>query len=349
MPATSSKNQPILVWGIAGASLGMEIAKCLVQTGYRNIIGCDISPIAFGHYAKVFQRTCVIDRNRTKESLGEILSEYKPTFALAGGDQVSRLMSSFEPLFQEHNCRVCGNSPEVVNLASDKLAVNDHLEKAGFRVPRTVGLEATTDLNAFAFPVILKPRRDSGGSRGVAIATDRPDLEAKIATVLASGENYIIQEYVSDSEGEYTIGVLSNTDGSVAGSIIMRRTFQNMLSVHEKKGKLLISSGSSQGIFEKNQVIQKQAEAIAVAVGSVGPLNIQARRLGSDLAPFEINPRFSASTYLRALSGVNEVDLYLQHLATGNRISYPDSVEGLALRSFTEVFVSSSEVPSDVF
>ena len=59
------------------------------------------------------------------------------------------------------------------------------------------------------------------------------------------------------------------------------------------------------------------------------------------LIPFEINPRLSASSYLRAMAGFNEVDLYLRAVAGGEMPEKPVIREGWYLRSLTERFVAA--------
>lgn len=342
------RSEPVLIWGIAGASLGMEIAKSLSLGGYKRIIGCDISPVAFGHFSDVFDSTHLLDRESVEESLSHVLSEIGPRFVLAGGDEVSRIIGRFKNRFADHGCKICSNSHDVVSVASDKFEVMIRLKQAGFTVPETRMLEDESSIRGFPLPAVLKPRMDSGGSRGVFVVLTHSELKNRAATILQNNIDYVLQEYLTEAEGEYTIGVLSNRDKTVAGSILMRRTFQNMLSVHEKTEHFLVSSGSSQGVFKRNGSLQTQAEAIAATLGSVGPLNLQARVIGGNLVPFEINPRFSASTYLRALSGVNEVDLYLRHMESGSAIHYPSWDEGLALRTFGEVFVESGKLSDHV-
>jgi carbamoyl-phosphate synthase large subunit len=336
-------NDPVLVWGIAGASLGMEVAKSLKIAGFQTIVGCDISSIAFGHFSDIFSKTFKLDANDFTASLDHILDQARPRFVIAGGDLVSKLMGTFKPLFDSYDCRICGNSDNVIQVASDKLEVILKLASAGFRVPLTQSLDSQTDLLTIPLPSVLKPRFDSGGSRGVYVARTLRELEKYAKGIIESKTQYIAQEYITDCEGEFTVGVLSDTSGVVAGSIPLRRTFQNMLSVHERGEDYLVSSGSSQGYFEHNKKIQHTSEAIARVLGSVGPLNIQARYHQGELLPFEINPRFSASTYLRALSGVNEVALTISHLKSGKPIEYPSWNEGMALRSFSEIFVPNQQ------
>ena len=59
------------------------------------------------------------------------------------------------------------------------------------------------------------------------------------------------------------------------------------------------------------------------------------------LIPFEINPRFSASTYLRAMAGFNEVQMLLDYYDTGLIPKQPKIKCGWYLRSFTEMYIES--------
>jgi carbamoyl-phosphate synthase large subunit len=113
------------------------------------------------------------------------------------------------------------------------------------------------------------------------------------------------------------------------------------LSIHYKSQFGLISSGYSQGFIGAFPQLTQQAESIAKAISSKGPLNIQARVRNGKLIPFEINPRFSASTYLRTMAGFNEVDFFLRHLISGERHFRVELKEGYYLRSFTEQFVKA--------
>jgi len=59
-----------------------------------------------------------------------------------------------------------------------------------------------------------------------------------------------------------------------------------------------------------------------------------------------INPRFSASTYLRALAGFNEIDIYLR-LLLGLPAQPAEGVrEGYYLRGLTEVAAPPIDTPA---
>src|SRR6202000_1516155 len=96
-----------------------------------------------------------------------------------------------------------------------------------------------------------------------------------IQLLIKNNREVIAQEYIGIEEGEYTIGVLSDTKGTIIGSIAMQRSFTSKLSVAYRGAKGLISSGYSQGLIADFPEIRQQAEYIARESGSTGPFNVQ--------------------------------------------------------------------------
>jgi carbamoyl-phosphate synthase large subunit len=143
----------------------------------------------------------------------------------------------------------------------------------------------------------------------------------------------MLQEYVGTPEGEYTVGVLHTLDGNFVGSIALRREIMGGLSNRIKAPNrtdradlgpvLAVSSGVSQGVIDDFPEVRRQCEAIASAIGSRGPLNLQGRFANGVFMLFEINPRFSGTTYLRALAGYNEPDMLMRHHLRGETIAQP--------------------------
>jgi carbamoyl-phosphate synthase large subunit len=90
--------------------------------------------------------------------------------------------------------------------------------------------------------------------------------------------------------------------------------------------------------------MRAQAERIAAALNNAGPLDIQGRVRDGVLLPFEINPRFSGSVFLRAMAGFNQVDAFLQSFRTGSMPAFGPVRPGFYLRSLSEVFVPKTAV-----
>jgi carbamoyl-phosphate synthase large subunit len=322
----------------------MEVAKCLHLDGGFTVYGCDISSRAFGHFSEVFDGTVTVDRSEPLIKMKDFHTQNPFDFLIAGGDEVARICATLDEELAEFGVQFIGNDPSVVALCSDKFTSMRRLREIGIATPWTdllVNCDAHDE--DLPYPLIVKPRRESGGSRGVSVVQSVREFSQLKGTLAIVGDNYVCQEYLAQQTDELTIGVLSDSERNPAGAILMRRSFHSRLSVMESTAAFLISSGSSQGDIFTNPAIADQALAIATALKSLGPMNIQGRLRGEVLLPFEINPRFSASVYLRALAGVNEPALLIRHLVDGTPLDYPQYTNGLALRAFTEVFIPGAD------
>jgi len=332
--------QKVMIAGIGGASLGTEICKALLLAGRYEVYGCDISTTAYGMYDPAFTATYKVDRAHYLESVLDACAHAGASWLLPGGEQPMVLLGQANDQLAAAVISLIGNAPGVVALCSDKKATFKHLKKVGISIPKTGFISQTADLELIGFPCIVKPSTGTGGSDSVFFASSSDEAMIYAEFIRRNGGQAIAQEYVDEREGEFTIGVLSYQDGSAASSIAMRRCLDAKLSVAYRGRGGLISSGYSQGYIDLFPDLCRQAEEIAVAVGSRGPLNVQGRVRDGILLPFEINPRFSASTYLRALAGLNEVAMFIHHLQTGKHLGPVTIKPGWYLRSLTEQYVS---------
>lgn len=254
------------------------------------------------------------------------------------------LLGAADEELKKNGITLLANHPDVIHDFSDKAKAFEILKEKGFPIPKTTRVRSSTDIEYVSLPCIIKPATGSGGSVMVFFATDAEEALIYADYIKRLGSDPIAQEYIDENRGEFTIGVLSWPDGSIAGSIALKRSLDAKLSVAMRSRGGVISSGYSQGYIGDFADIRKQAEAIALAIGSRGPINVQGRinREGV-LVPFEINPRFSASSYLRAMAGFNEVHLFLQRIAHNAKDAHFHLREGWYLRSLTENYVSPKE------
>lgn len=334
--------QKILVAGIAGASLGTEVAKSLHLAGKYLIYGCDISEIAYGHFMDIFEKTAVADNSDYIHSIISICKENEISYIIPGGEIPMSLLSAGNPKLKAENITLVSNDPSIIQCFSDKKKTFEMLEQFKCSIPKTIDVNKESDLDEMSFPCIVKPSKGTGGSDSVFLAANKEECLIYVELLKRNDRQIIVQEYVPLDEGEYTIGVLSLPTKEVVDCIVMKRVFNSKLSVAYKSKYGMISSGYSQGIIGDFPELKKEAIRIALASGSTGPLNIQARVKNGKLVPFEINPRFSASTYLRAKAGFNEIDFYLQHLIEGTTKFDYTIKYGHYLRSFEEVYIPSA-------
>ncbi len=334
----------VMIAGIGGASLGTEIFKSLDLAGGYEIFGCDISATAYGHYEPGFVRTYHVSRKDYISNVLKACLESGVQFLIPGGEEPMALLSTASNKFASSGIQLLANVPDIIDCFSDKDATFRVLCERNISIPRTIAIDNKTDLDYVGLPCIVKPTTGSGGSAAVFFATNTEEAMIYAEFIQRTGRVPIAQEYVNDCEGEFTIGVLSLHDQCIVGSIAMRRVLDAKLSVAYRGRGGLVSSGYSQGHIDEYPDICKQAESIAIAIGSCGPINIQGRVRDGVLLPFEINPRFSASTFLRAMAGFNEVDTMIKYLISGVTPPRPNIKSGWYLRSLTEQYISSEEL-----
>jgi len=334
----------VMIAGIGGASLGTEILKSLCLVGDYEVYGCDISSTAYGLYESGFVKTFHIDSKNYVADVLSLCHESGIKYLVPGGERPMTLLGAASKEFSNFGIQLLANSAEVIALYSDKEASFKHLFNKGIPIPKTVAIYNKSDLDQVGLPCIIKPATGSGGSAAVFFAVSAEEAMVYAEFIGRTGSIAVAQEYIDDLEGEFTIGVLSLDDGNVIGSIALRRVLDAKLSVAYRGRGGLISSGYSQGHVDLYSALCHQAEKIAIAIGSRGPINVQGRVRDGILLPFEINPRFSASTYLRAMAGFNEVHSLIKFHEDGQIPLRPKVKAGWYLRSLTEKYIAQEEI-----
>jgi carbamoyl-phosphate synthase large subunit len=337
-------DRSVMIAGVGGASLGTELAKALRLTGAWRVYGCDISRLAFGLHSEDFEQSFHVSKSNYVESVIDACQSVGCRWLVPGGEQPLNLLSRAYPDLQSSGIELVANAPDVVSLCMDKKRLADALLALGISQPATCVADEPDAAAVVGLPCVVKPSSGSGGSTLVFLAESEAELSAYSRLIRASGRLPVAQEYISEAEGEFTVGVLSLSDQSVVGSIALRRNLDAKLSVAYRSRAGIISSGYSQGLIDDFADIRRTAEDIALRIGSRGPINVQGRVKDGKFMPFEINPRFSASTYLRALAGFNEIDLFLEYLRSGKRPQLRPIQYGFYLRSFSETFVPKAKI-----
>ena len=337
----------VLVAGLGGASLGTEIIKSLAATARYRIFGCDISPLAYGHYVPEIEKTFRVRADQYTSDIFQICRAHGIQAILAGGERPLTILRTIEPGLRTEGVVLAGNRPEIIDLCSDKGLLFDELRRRSLPVPNFARIISPNDLDrldSIRMPCVVKPATGSGGSTFTLLTASRAEASLQCNRILDSGNSVIVQEYLAEGDGEFTVGVLSIPACEFIGSVALRRELHAKLSVSSKSDLGVISTGYSQGLIADFKSIRRQAEEISRALGSDGPLNFQGRVSNGIFYPFEINPRFSATTYLRALAGFNEIDAYLQFQLFGTRPNTPTLREGYYLRSLSETYVPTQSI-----
>ena len=244
---------------------------------------------------------------------------------LPGSEKELQLLSeNAEALRRETGAIVVCSPPRVLRVGMDKWETCRFLETAGFRFPRYARSNRPEQIEQLIetadFPLIGKPVRGAG-ARGVIKISSREDL----VQVLTSGIDMVLQEYLLPETEEYSVEVYTLLSGQQAGSICYRRD-------------QLIAGNTYSALVMPHPAAEAEARAIAAALHTVGPCNVQIRVTTRGPVTFEINPRFSGGVSMRAHFGYNEVEMAIRDLVWNQPVTEPVRSFGRARRFWGEMY-----------
>lgn len=313
----------VMVTG-AGALLGQGIIRSLRASRLApHVIAVDPSPLAPALYwADTAHLVPMADAPDYLDRLREVIDRERPDVVIPGTDvELGILAQARESIEAAFDLTLIVSSPEVVRIADDKWLTSLFLQRHGLGyVPSCLPGDEDALIADVGFPLVVKPRVGAR-SIGVSVVRDRAELEHALAT----RSNIVIQKCVGTDDTEFTAGTLM-FDGRCEASIVMRRdlrdgnTFRAFVDAYP----------------ELNAVMRATAEHL----GAFGPANFQFRLDNGIPRIFEINARFSGTTWLRAQAGFNEVEMAIRHLTMGAPILQPEIRPLVLLRHWGETVVS---------
>ncbi len=345
----------VLVTGVGGGGLGEQLIKALrlaEKTRYV-IVGTDTSAVSKGlgdcDYGAIVPLAA--DAGYIPALL-DLCKKFSIRVLLPGSEPELKVIGQNRGIFAEAGIFLPINSQEVLDTCFDKSKTVQFLENNGFRFPVTVQVKEERDLQLISFfPAVLKPSVGGSGSANIMVAQNQQELLVFGKYLLNSYPEFIVQEYIGTPDQEYTAGVLCSLEGEIINSIVLRRFISsglgNKLKIKNRTGRpelgdqLVISSGISQGEFGAFEPVRAACERIAGALDARSAINIQCRLYHDQVYVFEINPRFSGTTSLRAMMGYNEPDIlvrkYLFNEQIENHFTYR---HGIVLRGLQETVLA---------
>lgn len=352
---------PVFVGAIGGGGHGEQIVKALRMAGPERyfIIGGDASPYCPQFY-DVDVPVLLPKANHPAylEAVFNICKKFDAVAVFHGCEAELRVFNDNRDLFKSHDILLPINSKDVLQICMDKKLTVDFLQKNDCYPPASVELKGKQSIDDIQiFPVIVKPCVGGGGSRDTYIAQSREQLHNLANFLDLENETFIAQEYVGNYENEFTVGVLHDLDGKFINSIALKRHINSALNMRysvknitdrSSLGQwLIVSSGVSHGVIDDFPEVRKQCQSIASALGSKGPLNIQCRFVDGRVRVFEINPRFSGTTSLRAMMGFNEPDILIRRHLFNEEISVNFKYKhGTIIRSLKETVLTNNQPES---
>lgn len=317
----------ILVTGV-GSLLGQGILKSIQGSSLEcKVIGTDYFPSAVGLYwvDKGYILPDILKPNIIESewinALINVINQEKITIVLPGLDFEIPLLAKNKSIIENKTgVTLLVSSEKVVSLGNDKWETVNYLKNNGFNYPNS-SLPETVEsfIQSNRFPLIVKPRFGHT-SENVFLVKNEKELNEAVETC----DKPIIQEYLENPEQEYTCGVTC-IDHEILTLISLRRTLKN--------------GNTQQAFCERTEEIDAYIRKLTLSLKPYGPLNFQLILTERGPVVFEINPRFSGTTPIRALFGVNEVEAVIRKL-TGLKIkgAYTEK-EGVVIRYFENQYI----------
>ena len=329
----------VLVTGTGGTGVGASVLQAM-DTCWETV-AVDAEPFSWGLYtADSGALVPFADDPDYPAAIQIAIDVYGIDAVIPGTEAETVLLADHRA---ELPCPVIANDAALMPLMRDKNQAQAKLAELGLPViPSVSWKQRAHAIASFGFPLVVKPTLETSGSRGVHLVTSRAELAALEPSVTPG---VVVQPYIGDADSEYTVGVVSGHRGNVIGSIVMRRKLTG-LSLLSKRGEAAVSTGFSQGFIVDYPEMREFCEDLAKRLGSTGPLNLQLRVHDGKFHVFEIHPRFSFSTAIRASAGFSEPDMLLRDFL-GEDVKCPEYRTGVAaIRAFSHILVPVADLCS---
>ena len=344
---------PILITAIGGGGHGDQILKAIRLADRKRyfIVGADAQKDCLqSQWVDEFVTLPFANSDDYIPELLSVCNRFGVKALFHGCEPELKVFSEHRDKIEEQGILLPINPTELIRTCMNKEKTNQWLSELGFEPPRYMRAKTREQLREIDwFPVVVKPSVGGGGSANAFIAQNQVELLG-LADFLGFelvADTFIIQEYVGTPDDEYTVGVLHDMDGNYINSIAVKRLLAGQLNIrtsvanrterHDLGEKLVISSGISHGHIGRYQEVTEQCREIAQAIGARGAINIQCRFVDGKVKVFEINPRFSGTTSLRAMVGYNEPDILIRKHLFGENVEQNFAYrESLILRGLFE-------------
>ena len=278
----------------AGSYCAYNILKCLRNSKHYNLFTTDINKFSIDSCFSKKNFIIPNEKNEIKyiKKLLEISKKNFISIIIPTFDTELSVLKKNEKKFNDLDIKIIIGNNLLISLASNKLFLANWLESNNFNYIPSISLDKfrpkITKLN---FPLILKPKF-GWGSRNITIFDDLPKLISFLKNNKIILSDYLLQNCISNDFKEFTGTVTISKNKNILGSFCSER---------------IIIKGDSRIIYvKKYKSLENQMIKIAKKINTSGPINFQFKVMDGKIFIFEINARFSTTSYVRSVAGYNE-------------------------------------------
>ncbi len=297
-----------------GSGIGQAIINSLRMSSMQiRTVGLGNSPFEYGALdCDLHDNVPSVYDPKYTDVLLEKCHKHSVDLIIPGLDDDVLILSENANKFHKSGIKLLASGKELVSLCRNKELICNDLNSISSNFVKcynTNNIANEIENGNVTFPFIAKPR-DGSGSTGTILIKNKEDLR------LTPGE-YVFQELLIPKEDDFYyedyINGLSNNDLPQLSELSIQyvtgyngKFIGRIATVNKLKNGVPIEIFpiSSNKIWEAvDKVLPRLLE-----LGLRGPLNIQGRLTDKGLRFFEVNPRFTGISALRASMGFNEVE-----------------------------------------
>ena len=316
----------VLVTG-TGGGVGQSIIKALNISHHNcKIVTADIDELASGIYRG--QNGYIVppaqDSLNFINKIIEICNKEKINIIFIGSDPELLIFAyNKKRIEQETNALVVISHPDIIEIGCDKWKTYNFLKKNNLTYPKTsLPNEMDKLIDNIGFPLIVKPINGSA-SRDVYLTNNKKELEIFLKRI----KNPIIQEYLKPIDNEFTSSIFM-LEEEILGVITIKRELRD--------------GNTYRAFIDDYENVKREVKKIGKKLKPFGPCNIQMCLTEKGPITFEINPRFSGTTAIRAYAGFNEPEAMIDYLLFNkkHKLFYK---RGIAMRYWNEIYIRNSD------
>lgn len=343
----------VLITGASGGGVGEQIIKALKLSSLNlEIITTNVNKNSKGLLdGDIGYIVPYASDNEYIPTILNLCNKHNIKVLFPGSEAELTVIGKNREIFIQKGILVPINDEEVIDICTDKTKTMKFLEENNFVFPKNITIKCEDDIKKIDFlPVVIKPSIGGGGSKDIMIAQTKEEVNLFCKYLLNIYSEFIVQEYVGTPDSEYTVGILNTMDGEFINSIAVHKSIEtalnNRIKIKNRTGicelgkNLVVSSGISEGYVDKFPEVTTVCEEIVKKLGAKAAINVQCRLYQNKVYVFEINPRFSGTTSIRALMGYNEPEILIRkHILGENIEKYFKYQSGYVARGLNEVII----------
>ncbi len=210
---------PRVAVSAAGSRSGLAAIRDLGRGGFR-VVGATFTPVPFGLRSRWSEPYLHLPSSLEPDALLDILRAGGAEVILPIESSLVAVLSRHRDLFERQQVAVNVPSYDAFTAAYDKHRTVEECQRLGIPAPRLLTPDEA------AGTVVVKPRQDIGGARGVAYCTNPDELDRALAACRELSEP-VVQEYIpGGADAMRTVVLLFDRDSRLVAHFTTRKIRQ---------------------------------------------------------------------------------------------------------------------------